>query len=277
MNSKLFPRALLLITIFSSGAFAQTSPLVTYGTAGRVVAVTGLEEEMANCARDRVAGKVLKVDSGGDPLSLTLRLPGGTTTLSIAAEGLNDSDRRAMISTLLSRGNAVSAQVNVCGSGGFLSAISIRALPAGSPGYPPAPKLTPGGNAFRDLRRLIGKYENSAALRNVALRRALAGIGLRDYRKLDRYTGVAGPVALEGDDVLIAGCAPHQCMDMAAGIVASLASGEVHAAVLEGGFVTIYSRQKDYDRLPAGLKNWVAERIESAREFGGPIPQVRYR
>jgi len=111
----------------------------------------------------------------------------------------------------------------------------------------------------------------------VALRRALAGVGLRDYRKLDHYTGVAGPIALEGDDVLIAGCAPHRCMDMSAGIVASLASGEVHAAVLDGGFITIYSRQKNYDRLPAGLKNWVAESIESAREFGGPVPQVRYR
>jgi hypothetical protein len=53
-------------------------------------------------------------------------------------------------------------------------------------------------------------------------------------------------------------------MDMAAGIVASLASGEVHAAVLEGGVITIYSRQKIYERLPAGLKNWVAETIESA-------------
>jgi hypothetical protein len=67
-------------------------------------------------------------------------------------------------------------------------------------------------------------------------------------------------------------------MDMAAGIVASLASGEVHAAVLEGGVITVYSHQKTYERLPAGLKNWVKDRIESAREFVGPVPQMmRYR
>jgi hypothetical protein len=58
-------------------------------------------------------------------------------------------------------------------------------------------------------------------------------------------------------------------------------AGRVSAVVKYGptvsGFITIYSRQKNYERLPAGLKNWVADRIESAREFGGPVPQVRYR
>jgi hypothetical protein len=47
-------------------------------------------------------------------------------------------------------------------------------------------------------------------------------------------------------------------MDKGAGIVVGLASGEVRAAVLEGGFITIYSKVKDYERLPAGLKNWMA-------------------
>jgi hypothetical protein len=37
------------------------------------------------------------------------------------------------------------------------------------------------------------------------LRRALAGIGLQHYRKLDHYSEVTGSVALEGDDLLIAG------------------------------------------------------------------------
>jgi hypothetical protein len=273
---KILPAVAMFFAVPLS-ASTQTSPVITYGMAGRVVAVTGLEEEVASCGHDKVAGTVLRVDSEGDALTLTLRLPGGPTSISIETEGMNDSDRRAMISTLLSKGNSVSARVNICGSGGFLSAISIRAMPPGSPGYPPAPKVIPGGSTFRDLRRFVGKYESSAALRNVTLRRALAGIGLRDYGKLNHYTGVASPVALEGDDLLIAGCAPHQCMDMAVGIVASLASGEVHAAVLEGGIITIYSHQKMYERLPAGLKNWVAETIESAREFGGPVPQVRYR
>jgi hypothetical protein len=258
-------------------ASAQTSPRVTYGTAGRVVAASGFDEDVEGCAKDRVAGIVVKVEADGVNLYLTLRLPGVTTSLSVDAEGMDPADRQAMIKTLLSRGNVVSVQVNVCGNGGIMSADSIRALPPGSLGYPPAPKVVPGGRAFTDLRRHVGKYQNSGALRNVALRRALSGLGISDHRKLDHYTGVAGPVALEGDDVLIAGCAPHQCMDMAAAVVASLASGEVHAAVEERGVITIYSKQKVYERLPAGLKNWVARRIEGAREFGGPVPQVRYR
>jgi hypothetical protein len=157
-----------------------------------------------------------------------------------------------------------------------MSAISIRVLPSWSPGYPPAPKLVPGGSAFRDLRRLVGKYQNGAALRNVALRRALAALGLRDLRKLEHYSGVQGPIALEGDDVTIAGCAPHQCLDKSAAIVASTASGEVHAAVKENGVVQIYSRQKVYERLPAGLKVWMAEELENAREFGIRL-EIRYR
>ena len=269
--------AATLVAFLSLPVAGQSPASVTYGTGGRVVAASGLEQEEPDCSHDRVAGAVVKVESFRDALSLTLRLPGGPTTVSIDTEGLNEPDRRAMISTLLSKGSMVSLGVNTCGNGGIMSAISIQALPPGSPSYPPAPKLVPGGRAFQDLRRLVGKYENAAALRNVALRRGLAAMGLRDYRKLDDYTGVQGPIALEGDDLTIAGCAPHQCMDKGAGIVVELASGEVHAAVLEAGFIKIYSKVKDYERLPAGLKNWVAGQIESARELGSPIPQVRFR
>jgi hypothetical protein len=56
----------------------------------------------------------------------------------------------------------------------------------------------------------------------------------------------------------------------------SLASGEVHVAVLEGEVITLYSRQKTYERLPAGLKNWIQKTVESAREFGIQL-KVRYR
>jgi hypothetical protein len=267
----------VLVAFLSLTAAGQSSASVAYGAAGRVVAASGLEEEQPDCSHDRVAGAVMKVDAFRDALSLTLKLPAGPATVSVETEGLNDSDRRAMISTLLSKESMVSLRVNTCGNGGVMSAVSIRALPPGSPGYPPAPKLVPAGRAFQDLRRLVGKYENAAALRNVALQRGLAAIGLRDYRKLDYYTGVQGPIALEGDDLTVAGCAPHQCMDKGAGIVVGLASGEVHAAVLEGGFITVYSKVKDYERLPAGLKNWVTQQIESAREFGSPIPRVRFR
>jgi len=237
--------AVTLVALLSLPAAGQSSASVTYGTAGRVVAASGLEQEEPDCSHDRVAGAVVKVEAFRDALSLTLRLPGGPATVSVETEGLNESDRRAMISTLLSKGSMVSLRVNTCGNGGIMSAVSIRALPPGSPGYPPAPKLVSGGHAFQDLRRLVGKYENAAALRNVALRRGLAAIGLRDYRKLDYFTGVQGPIALEGDDITVAGCAPHQCMDKGAGIVVGLTSGEVHAAVLEGGFITVYSKVKD--------------------------------
>jgi hypothetical protein len=269
--------AAAFVALLSLPVAGQSSASVTYGVGGRVVAASGLEQEESGCSHDRVAGAVVKVEAFRDVLSLTLRLPGGPTSVSVETEGLNEPDRRAMISTLLSKRNMVSLGVNTCGNGGIMSAISIRALPPGSPGYPPAPKLVPGGRAVQDLRRLVGKYENAAALRNVALQRGLAAMGLRDYRKLDYYTEVQGPIALEGDDLTIAGCAPHQCMEKGAGIVVGLASGQIHAAVLEGGFIKIYSKVKDYERLPAGLKSWVAGQIESARGFGSPIPQVRFR
>jgi len=118
---------------------AQSSPRVTYGAGGRVVAASGFDEDTEGCARDRVAGTVLRVEADGDYLDLTLRLPGGPTSVSVDAEGMNPADRQAMIATLLSKGNSVSVQVNVCGNGGIMSADSIRALPPGSPGYPRHP------------------------------------------------------------------------------------------------------------------------------------------
>jgi hypothetical protein len=265
-----------LIAFCCLTASAQTSPRVTYGAAGRVVAASGFDDDTEGCSKDRVAGSVVKVEANGDGLELVLRLPGGSASVFVDAEGMNPSDRQAMISTLLSKGSTVSVQVNVCGNGGIMSADSIRALPPGSPGYPPAPKLVSGGRAFQDLRRFVGKYQNSAVLRNAALRRALAGLGLREFRKLDHFMGVQGPVALEGDDVMIAGCAPHQCLDKSAAVVASTASGEVHAAVKEGGIILLYSRQKTYERLPAGLKNWVAEEVANSLDSGVRLA-VRYR
>jgi hypothetical protein len=146
------PMKLLMASAFvaflSLPVAGQSSTSVTYGAGGRVVAASGLEPEQPDCSHDRVAGVVVKVEAFRDALSLTLRLPAGPTTVSVETDGLNEPDRRAMISTLLSKGSMVSLRVNTCGNGGIMSAISIRALPPGSPGYPPAPKLVPGGRAF---------------------------------------------------------------------------------------------------------------------------------
>lgn len=125
--------AATLVALFSVSTAGQSPASVTYGTAGRVIAASGLEQEEPDCSHDRVAGAVVKMEAFRGALSLTLRLPGGSATVSVEMEGLNESDRRAMISTLLSKGSMVALKVNTCGNGGIMSAVSIGALPPGNP------------------------------------------------------------------------------------------------------------------------------------------------
>ena len=51
------PTVIALIVFCHLTAAAQSSPRVTYGAGGRVVAASGFDEDTAGCARHRVAGR----------------------------------------------------------------------------------------------------------------------------------------------------------------------------------------------------------------------------
>jgi hypothetical protein len=255
---------------------AQASPVVTYGACGHVTSVTGINDNLTNCANDHVAGTIVKVESSDGDLDISIRLPSGLTSVSMDPAGINPEDRKAVLSSILSQGSKVRINVSVCGSGGILCAKAIHKLAGRSPGFPSQRRIPSGGRTIADLRRFVGKYQNDAALRNTALRQALTTLGLTDFRMLEHYTAVSGGVGLEGDDIVIEGCAPHECMDKAAAVIVGLSSRAVHAAVLENGIITIYSNQRVYSRLPASLKVWMEELAQKALEFGGSKISTRF-
>lgn len=254
----------------------RSEPLVTYGARGEVIAVTGLEPDAANCGRSYVVGEVTEVVSSGDILDLGIRAPAGLQGIYVGVDELNPSDRQAIISTLLSKGKRVRADVIVCGSGAMMYATSLRAVSPRQSGYPPARKLAWAGRTLADLKRLVGKYESLAALRNPALRRALIGLGLRDLKKIESYLLTTPPVEMVSGDIIISGCLSHFCMTYAVAIAVELPFGPVHAAVLESDVITIYSKKKIFEHLPIGLQNWVSDVIEKAREIFHTRIRVAY-
>ncbi len=56
-----------------------------------------------------------------------------------------------------------------------------------------------------------------------------------------------------------------------------LATNEVHAAIFENEEIVIYSKQKTYDYLPEGLKDWVTTTTQYQKDELGIRVKVRYR
>lgn len=131
--------------------------------------------------------------------------------------------------------------------------------------------------SLESLTKYVGKYANDKALRHPTLRRSLVRLIGRDASKLSHYTLVQGPIDMVSGDVVIAGCAPHECPDKAAVVVAQLETGEVHAAILERGEIVVYTRQKTREYLPEGLQDWIRDTVQYQLNELGIRLRVQYR
>ncbi len=139
-------------------------------------------------------------------------------------------------------------------------------------------KKQTNSTSLKSLKNYVGKYANEKVLKNSAFRKLLIGlVGNSKVRVIEHYTIVAGPVDMISGDVIISGCAPHECSDKSAIVVAVLATNEVHVAIFENEEIVIYSKQKTYDFLPEGLKDWVMKTIQYQRDELGIRVKVRYR
>ena len=133
-------------------------------------------------------------------------------------------------------------------------------------------------SSLKTLKNYVGEIANTKVLKNSAFRKLLIGlVGSSRVKTIEHYTIVQGPVDMISGDVVISGCAPHECSDKSAIVVAVLAMNEVHAAIFENGEIVIYSKQKTYNYLPEGLKNWVTTTTQYQRDELGIRVKVRYR
>ncbi|MDQ3800630.1 MAG: hypothetical protein M3384_14370 [Acidobacteriota bacterium] len=139
-------------------------------------------------------------------------------------------------------------------------------------------KKQSNSTSLKALKNYAGEYANDKVLKNSVLRKLLVGlVGSSKLKTIEHYTTVAGPVDMISGDIVVSGCAPHQCSDKSAVVVAVLATNEVHAAIFENEEIVIYSKQKTYDYLPEGLKDWVTRTTQYQRDEIGIRVKVRYR
>jgi hypothetical protein len=139
-------------------------------------------------------------------------------------------------------------------------------------------KKQTNSTSLKSVKNYVGEYANRKVLRNTALRKLLVSlVGSSKVKTIEHYTTVASPVNMISGDVVVSGCAPHECSDKSAVVVVALATEEVHAAIFENEEIVIYSKQKTYDYLPQGLKEWVTTTTQYQRDEIGVRVKVRYR
>ncbi len=133
--------------------------------------------------------------------------------------------------------------------------------------------------SLKSLKNYVGEDDGwDKAFKNSALRKLLSALaGTRKIETIQHYTTVGGGVDMISGDVVISGCAPHECSDKSAIVIAVLATNEVHAAIFENEEIIIYSKQKTYDYLPSSLKDWITTTTQYQRDELGVRVKVRYR
>ncbi len=126
------------------------------------------------------------------------------------------------------------------------------------------------------LKPYVGEYANQKVLKHPIVHRLLADlVGLKKVKTIEHYTLAAGPVDMISGDVVVSGCAPHECSDKSAVVVIVPFTKKTHAAILQNSEIMIYSTEKTYHYLPDGLRNWITIQIAKQLEVGVQI-KVRY-
>ena len=130
----------------------------------------------------------------------------------------------------------------------------------------------------------VGSYDIKAFLAEPSVRAELQTLAGRELQTIEDNLAVTGPVEFIGGALAVRGNAPHQGGEHAA-VVCLQPLGtppQVHAAVLERGAITIFTRQARYDFLPLCIRDWVtvvnagpAARTMPARNVRLLRPQLR--
>ena len=125
------------------------------------------------------------------------------------------------------------------------------------------------GGKLDSLKRYAGTDSVETVLNNPTVKTQLANLLGKKRSVLDHYTTVRGDINLIDGNLVIEGCAPHECDQKSGIIIIELNSGQVHAAIFEIDSVSIYSKLKDYEILPFRLREWASLRAKDSntRDF----------
>lgn len=114
------------------------------------------------------------------------------------------------------------------------------------------------------LKRYAGTDSVKTVLNNPTVKTQLANLLGKKRSVLDHYITVRGDINLIDGNLVIEGCAPHECDQKSGIIIIELQNGNVHAAIFEIDSVSIYSKLKDYEILPFRLREWTSLRANDS-------------
>lgn len=128
-----------------------------------------------------------------------------------------------------------------------------------------APPLTasaqdPDGAARALIARYVATFDTAALLQEPAIRRELQAVAGRRLKEIEAALSVNGGVEYIDGALAVAGNAPRQGGQTEA-VVCIQPFGpqpRVHAALLRGGQVTVFTRETRWDFLTTCIRDWAA-------------------
>jgi len=114
------------------------------------------------------------------------------------------------------------------------------------------------------LKRYAGTDSVETVLNTPIVKTQLANLLGKKRSVLNHYITVRGDINLIDGNLVIEGCAPHECDQKSGIIIIELYNGNVHAALFEVNSVSIYSKLKDYEILPSRLREWTSLRANDS-------------
>ena len=116
------------------------------------------------------------------------------------------------------------------------------------------------------VERYAGTYVWDRMLREPPVRRELVQLLGSELAHLEQNLFVAGSVDLIGDHLAISGNAAHRGGEEEAIVCIAEKPVAVHAAILTGGRIKVYSRAKGYDGLPICIMDWITQANSEHRD-----------
>ena len=131
---------------------------------------------------------------------------------------------------------------------------------------------------------LVRKYADtdrgSLLLKEPAVHPELARLLGNELKHLLQNVDVTGSVDVVDGALAVSGNAPHKGTEEEGVVCVVTYDLSVHAAILSGGRITVYTRQKDYEFLPICIKDWITQvnsghkdRVTQPKNVGMVIPR----
>lgn len=120
--------------------------------------------------------------------------------------------------------------------------------------------LAEGKLPLQDKQRLsifINTYDSEKFIADPAVKPQIERLLGQELNHLKNNINVHGPIGVISGILFVSGNAPHQGGKEHGFVGIDLYNGVVYAVLLTDGKIKVYGNEKEYSRLPDGVRHWI--------------------